>query len=837
MLTANVIVLFLAVGQLISQPAYTSGTWVKTGGPIGGLGYDVRHSFVNLDQWYVTDAWGGIFLSEDRGLNWREINEGITIRKGMDGIPVFCVAVDPHNSDVVWIGTEQSGKIYKSNNGGETWMEKSKGISDTLFPLSFRGITIDPLDADILFAMAEIGSAAWYPSGESVIGIEQDLTMGIVYKSTDGGESWREVWRGNNLARYCLINPHNTLEMYVSTGIFDRESANTNVEQGFAGGEGILKSEDGGETWRVLNENNGLMDLYVGSLFMHPENPDTLLAAASQNNWSAFGEVYTGGIYMTTNGGEQWQKLTSEEELYTVVEYCMCDPNIAYAASDNAVYRSQDAGFTWDRFSRPNGTWGPPGVIAGLPIDMLCDPEDPMRIMVNNYLGGNFLSVDGGVSWQIASDGYTGSLIRDLAVSANDPAIIYSGSRTGVFYSKNGGGNWFGMANPPEKLPAKFNEISTLVSNPFNDQSLRTVAMDYPGVLYSFDGGKHWQATEIFANLGEIKFSPSDSSIMYGYAGNHNFITPPENIPPDNEMDNLFGLYRSVDGGLHWNQLESDQVKGKCIASFEVDPRDPGILYVSMCNGKMLKSLDGGNSWEALGGGLPGFPALSIEVSKGNPETLFTGLGYLFPTWGEGLYKSVNGGETWARLTAGLEPNGLIRDIAIDPENDSVVYVADNFNGVFVTDDGGDTWQVLNNGIDHREANVLELSADGTVLYLGTEGGGIYRLGEVSATPNHISINKHGNDGIFIHPGFPNPFTELTTLNFTVLNRVDIQITIYNTTGQLIKILVDQPYDPGHYSVQWNGTNESGTFVQEGIYLMNVRAGDKSQSLKISHVK
>ena len=123
LVTVNVILIILLASQLRSQPAYTTGTWVKTGGPIGGLGYDVRHSFTNLDKWYVTDAWGGIFLSEDRGLHWQGINKGITTRKGADGIPVFCVAVDPHNSDLVWVGTELTGKIYKSINGGETWID------------------------------------------------------------------------------------------------------------------------------------------------------------------------------------------------------------------------------------------------------------------------------------------------------------------------------------------------------------------------------------------------------------------------------------------------------------------------------------------------------------------------------------------------------------------------------------------------------------------------------------------------------------------------------------------------------------------------------------------
>ncbi len=827
----------LSVSIVISQPAYEAGSWVKTGGPIGGLGYDIRHSFENLDQWYVTDAWGGIFLSEDRGLTWNVSNEGIYTRKGLDGVPVFCVTVNPHNSNHIWIGTELTGKIYKSVNGGQSWVEKSVGISDTLVPLSFRGITIDPVSPEIMFAMAEISSSAWNPTGETLTGLELDLTKGIVYKSNNEGESWREVWRGDNLARYCFINPKNTQEIYVSTGIFDRESANTVVDQGIAGGVGILKSEDGGETWRILDGRNGLKDLYIGSLFMHPVNPDTLLAAASQNNWSSYGEEFTGGIYITSDGGENWQKLTEETELFAVVEYCTCDPNIAYAASSDAVYRSEDAGFTWTRMNRGNGTWGPPGVIAGLPIDMQCDPDDPLRIMVNNYLGGNFLSLDGGQTWNIASSGYTGSIIRDIAVSRENPAFVYAASRSGVYYSSNGGSNWFGIANPPEQLPAKFNEISTIAINPFNSQSIRTFAGDYPGVLYSFDGGSSWMATDIVAGFTELKFFPGDSSIMYGLASRPDLVTPPDDIPPDLELDPSLGLYSSHNAGLSWVQIISESVKGKCISSFEIDPYNPDILYVSTCDGVLLKTTDGGASWGKIGTGLPPIPALSLEISRSNNNTLYGGLGYQIPVMGNGLYKSTDGGISWNRLAAGLEANPTIKSIAIDPQNELVVYIADFYGGVFFTINGGETWLEINAGIDHREANTLEISADGTVLYLGTEGGGVYRLGKIEATTNHISINKQGAQQIELTNSFPNPFTRSSSIEFTVLNPTDLKFSVYNTSGQVIKEIEDSHYYPGHHSISWDGTNNAGSTVESGIYILLIRAGQQTQTVKLSYLQ
>ena len=94
---------------------------------------------------------------------------------------------------------------------------------------------------------------------------------------------------------------------------------------------------------------------------------------------------------------------------------CPSDPSIVYAGGGAVVYRSEDAGLTWKQVAGQGGDgWGPPGVLAGTPIDMQCDPRDPNRIFSNNYLGGNFLSTDGGKTWVNASDGYTGAQIMSL---------------------------------------------------------------------------------------------------------------------------------------------------------------------------------------------------------------------------------------------------------------------------------------------------------------------------------------------------------------------------------------------------------------------------------------
>jgi photosystem II stability/assembly factor-like uncharacterized protein len=716
-------------------PAYQALPWIRTGGPIGGLGYDIRYNFADYNIWYVTDAFSGFHMSTDNGLTWFLSNQGITARFGTAGdvIPIFSATVDPHNPNIVWIGTQNTGDIYKSTDGGYTWVAMNNGISQDILPLSFRGFTVDPRSSDIVYAMAEIGSPGWTPDGTERKGLELDLTQGIVYKTTDGGQNWTQIWRGDNLARYCWIDPRDPNVLYVSTGIFDREAANTDVAAGFAGGVGILKSTDGGETWRALNQENGLLDLYVGSLYMHPTNPDVLLAAASQNNWSHYGDEFTGGVFLTEDGGEHWERVLTGE-LFSGAEFCTSDPNVAYAASEAAVYRSGDGGHTWQRFSHPNDTWGPPGIIAGFPIDMQCDPRDTQRIFVNNYLGGNFLSEDGGRTWQNASQGYTGAMVRHVAIASGQARTAYAGSRTGVFRTDDGGGTWIGLTNPPEGLRIRMNEITGLAVDLTNVDHLLAAPADIAAAVQTYDGGQSWNHVALPGAPStplSLVFAPSEPTTVYAAVSPYVCMERPTPAHECNLQGT--GVYLSHDGGASWAPTGGGQVKDKAVLAIAVYPQDPYAVYAATHAGEVFRTTDGGTTWTPLSAGLPALPVLDLAIDPSNPSVIFAGLA------GGSVYKSTDGGLSWVSSAAGLDPNGTARSIVVDPANSQIVYVADSFSGVYVSTDGGGTWQAINEGLDHRAVNVLALSDDGTVLYAGIEGAGVYRLGTPSGAQPQAS--------------------------------------------------------------------------------------------------
>jgi photosystem II stability/assembly factor-like uncharacterized protein len=693
--------------RVFGQAPDTSLAWVRTGGPLGGLGYDVRMRPDNPDMMYVTDAWAGVFISTDGGQTWRPSNQGINTRTGESGdaIPVFSLTIDPHNHDTIWIGTQNVRGIFKSTDAGRTWLEKDNGIIENE-GITFRGFTVDPRSSDIVYAAAEIASFAW--SSQPQQGREFDKTKGVVYKTIDGGENWTAVWRGNNLARYIWVDPRDSDVLYISTGIFDREAADSDSTTNKPGGEGVLKSTDGGQTWSPVN--NGLRNLYVGTLFMHPENPDILLAGTGNNAY-----YEGGGVYLTTNGGTLWQPVVPNENI-NAVEFALSNPNVAYAGSAGAVYRSSDRGHTWSKVSTGEDGWGSPGVRAGFPIDFQVDPRDSNRLFANNYGGGNFLSVDGGRTWTVASDGYTGAQVRAIAVDPTDPATVYAAARSGFFASKDGGDSWIGLNTPP----AFHLEWNAVAVDPSNPQHLLASNNWDPVILQSNNAGRtwSWSGDRLAEGMGwrVIVFVPSDSRTIY--AGSSAFYSA-------GVFDNLMpaaGVYISRDGGATWNSANDTLSARANIIDICVDPYDSQVVYAATGTNGLLKSSNAGGGWTAMNVATPTTTALSVAVHPINSKVVYAGLAH------SGLYRSDDSGTTWQPSMNGMSPEAHITDILFDPRDPLVMYAADAFSGVYRSTDGGRLWRQINNALSMRAVNRLAISADGLHLYAATEGGGVYRL-------------------------------------------------------------------------------------------------------------
>jgi photosystem II stability/assembly factor-like uncharacterized protein len=703
------------------QPAYQAGSWLATGGPPGGLGYDIRMRPDNPEVMFVTDAHAGVNKSIDGGQTWFPSNAGILPGIGND-VPIFCLTIDPHDYDVIWAGTQLTGHVYRSSDNGDNWTEMDNGITEA--GRSIRGITIDPNDPRVVYAASEVDAVVW--AAETHLPDAHGYG-GEVFKSTDGGQNWVRIWSGENIARYIWVDPRDSNRLYVSTGIFDRAPANQTPEA--LGGVGILRSKDGGQSWTVLNESNGLSGLTIPSLFMHPQNPDILIAAVSN-----FG---IGGVFVTYDGGDSWTRMQDGPTASDAVEIALSDPDIWYSATEGTISRSDDAGWTWQTFDLATQDR-----TAGMPIDLQVDPRDPYRIFDNNYGGGNFLSTDGGQSWVDASKGYTGATIAGMLVPSNDAQTILVGANTGGFRSTDGGENW-----PGTSLPSATQLLRTPTGLMASDGG--------GGVWHSQDDGVTWTRTRVVDLMAELEagrmtndvasmraltMAPSDPSVLY--AGFHN--APCVDGLAAYCLDPMPNMYRSSDGGHTWQEISGTPFDHQAVLSIAVHPENSQLLYAASITG-LYRSADGGDSWSLV----ESFDQATRQVPiVGNDKSmvelnLWVVTDVVFDPFDPhiiyaasqhgGIWRSRDGGQSWTQAAAGMDPNELIVKILPDPSHPNLIYAASHLSGVFVTLDGGETWQSLNNGLAVRNITNLALSADGSVLYAGTGASGVFRLGGPSA--------------------------------------------------------------------------------------------------------
>jgi len=727
-------------------PAYQSLPWVYLGGPLGGLGYDVRMRPDNPDVMFVTDAWAGVFKSTDGGATWFPTNQGITTRFGPSGdaIPVFSLTIDPNNPDRVWVGTQYSRSVYRSDDGGATWVLMDEGIQERA--PTIRGFTVEPGNSDVVYLAGEVSSWEW--NGAPLPGpIGLDTVKGIVYKTTDGGQHWQRIWTGDNLARYIWIHPQDHNLIYVSTGIFDRVAANGDPEAPDPGGVGVLRSRDGGQTWEELGVEHGFRpdELYVGSLYMHPTNPNVLLAATGNDPYMWVLGRPIGAVYRTEDGGDTWQRVLDLPN-GSAVEICEGDPNVAYAGSLSAFYRSDDAGRTWRLQTGVGGNevaqageemWGPPGVVAGFPIDLQCDPRNADRVFVNAYGGGNFVSEDGGRTWRVASQGYSGALMFQIAVARDDPARVYATARSGLFASADGGQTWEGLGYGP----ARAMEGLAIAVDPFDSQHLLASLGDAgPWPKLSTDGGHTWrevgrelQDSGLQGMATRFRFSPIQAGVVLASIGDGDCVKDGKGC--DEEPGG--GLVLSRDGGATWTPVG---LKGKQVLNIAF-AADGNRVYATAYERSVYRSDDGGQTWTQVcpdaGAYMP--PPTDPDMSRTAPLALAVD-----PTNRERVYigfvrggvaVSDDGGETWRPSSAGMPPEVSVKALVVDPTDPQVVYAGTAESGVFLSTDAGGSWRELNDGLLTRTVRDLALSSDGRVLYMASEGGGAFRLGTPAGRP------------------------------------------------------------------------------------------------------
>ncbi len=416
--------------------------------------------------------------------------------------------------------------------------------------------------------------------------------------------------------------------------------------------------------------------------------------------------------------------------------------------------------------------WTSQGPAGGYVFALAIDPSTPSTIYAGTAFsgGGVYKSTDHGAHWTGVNTGLPGAGILALAIDPATPATVYCGTESGgVFKTTDGGESWYGGPVAPGS-----GRVTSLAIDPAVTATLYTGTDD--GVYKTTDGGEHW--TDASGGLGQVAIAalvidPANPSILYAGTGH--------------------GVFKSIDGGGLWTAINTGLVSigghVPAIDALAIDPFDPATVYAG--GPGVYKSTDGGGRWIEVNDGLRGedmIPAVrTLALDPVTPATVYAGA-----VWGSGgVYKSTDGGGSWVAIDvgwfgvdAGLDDPD-VRALAIDPADSSVLYAGTTdvlecayySAGLYKSADGGDSWAVSNTGLS--STSILALAIHPTtpsVLYAGIDSGG-----SAETTDGGATWSANGGDSsvtaLAIDPSDPSiryrAISDCTDLPGSVLIRID----------------------------------------------------------------
>ena len=351
-------------------------------------------------------------------------------------------------------------------------------------------------------------------------------------------------------------------------------------------------------------------------------------------------------------------------------------PSTLYSwGSGGALFKSSDGAATWKIV---NG-------IAG--VSWLGVHPKNSSIIYAGTSRGLVKSTDGGESWVAPAPSFVAPLVLDPQDSNTLYGVTFGG---GIIKTTDGGASWIGIPGP--QIPLRF-----LTVDPVTPSTLYGIAVSYHGIFKSTDGGENWvlikagQGVDFLEIVHALAVDPVTPSIIYASA----YV---ETGPGSREEI----IYKSTDGGQNWRKVRAGIPAGASVASLAIDPESPSRIYATYGSSRadagwgIVKSTDGGESWTMTNAGvLAGDYAVSVvAIDPATPQTLYAA--YVDQGFAQlgGIVKSTDGASSWNPANAGRSFIDL-RALAIHPMDADTLYTSIGSDGVFKSVDGGESWQKL----------------------------------------------------------------------------------------------------------------------------------------------
>jgi photosystem II stability/assembly factor-like uncharacterized protein len=694
------------------------------------------------------------------GLEWRGIGP-------WRGGRVTAVTGVPGNDRLYYMGATGGG-VWKTVNAGISW----ENISDDDFNVGTIGaIAVAESDVNVIY----VGT------GEAPIrGVTTSHGDGM-YKSTDAGKTWTHIGLPNagQIAR-VIVHPKNPDLVYVGV-------------QGQIWGpseeRGVYRSEDGGATWEAIlqvDDETGATDLS-----MDPTNPRIIYAAMWEHGrkpWFIKSGGTAGGIFKTTDGGDNWEKLEGglPETIGKIgLDVSASNPSRVYAIVEaeldkGGLYRSDDFGKTWKLLNGDRILWSR----AWYYIHLKADPVDENTVYVLN--APIMKSIDGGVTFEKKSTPHGDH--HDHWINPKNNKNMINANDGGATITFDGGESWSSIMNQPT---AQFYRVITDNKVPYRiyagQQDNSTVAIasrTFDGGIghddyYSVGGGESAHiafdennprliyATTINGTLTEydhetkrvrpIKPYPE---YVFGQQSRNlkyrtNWNAPVASSPHDPSVL-YYGtqiLLRSSDRGVTWTEISPDLTKNDVekqglnggpltpenvgaefygtIFYISESPHDPGTIWVGTDDGLLQLTRDNGRNWDDVTpADLRGAQVNAIEVSPHDAGSVYIAVsGYKMNDFRPHIYKGTGYGQRWTKIDGGLPDDQFVRVVREDPERRGLLY-AGTEGGMFVSFDDGDNWQSMD--LNLPPVPVTDLAIRQGNLVAATQGRGFWVLDNLS---------------------------------------------------------------------------------------------------------
>lgn len=714
----------LAGAQTKPDPAIFGGLTFRSIGPAltSGRVADMAINPLNHSEWYIAVASGGV---------WKTTNAGNTFSPIFDGqgsYSIGCVALDPNNPNVVWVGTGENNNqrsvaygdgVYKSEDGGKSW--KNMGLTNSEH---IGMIAIDPRNSNTVYVAAY--GPLWSEGGDRGL-----------FKSTDGGTNWAKVL---DISTYTGVNevhldPRDPDVVYATA-----HQRMRHVFTYIGGGpeSAIYKSTNAGKTFSKLG--NGLpsgVDIGRIGMDISPANPYILYAIVEA-------QYDKGGIFCSTDRGASWNKVNSYSTSGNYYQELICDPidPQRFFIMDTYSKVSTDGGKNLVRVPGKNKH-----------VDDHCIWIDPRQTAhwIMGCDGGLYETWDEGSNWDFKPNLPVTQFYKVSVDEALPFYHVYGGtqdnfslggpsrntSETGVLNSDwfvtNGGDGFESQIDPkdPNIVYAQAQYGYLVRHDRASGESVFIQPQPGKGeAAYRWN----WDAP--------LLLSPHQHKRLY-FAANKLFMSQDqgnswETISPDltRQLDRnqlkVMGKVWSVDAVM---KNASTTVYGNIVALDE-SPLKEGLLYVGTDDGLIHISDDQGGTWR------------TVPQIKGVPENTYVNMLVASPTqvnvvyavfnnhkrgdFAPYVYMSRDQGRTWTNIGAGLPGRGSAYCLAQDHLNDQLLFVGTEF-GCFFSNDLGEKWVQLKNGLPTIAIRDMAIQRRESDLVLASFGRGFYILDDYSA--------------------------------------------------------------------------------------------------------